>query len=128
MKTLIILRGLPSSGKTSFAQLIEPRAICSADDYHYNNNIYNWKAENIKKSHSWAIRKCRRFMQIRCSKVVIANTNTTEKEMQPYEELAKEYDYRIYHIIVENRHQNKNSHEVPEETIEKMRTRFDIKL
>ena len=128
MKTLIILRGLPSSGKTSFAQLIEPRAICSADDYHYQDGVYNWKPERVKASHEWCNRKCRRYMQLSLPKIVIANTNTTQGEMNPYEEMANEYGYRVYHIIVEKRHQNKNSHGVPEETIEKMRDRFNIQL
>ena len=128
MKTLVILRGLPSSGKTSFADLLETRAICSADDYQYRNGIYDWKPERVKASHEWCVRKCNRFMQIAHSKIVIANTNTTENEMQVYADLAEKCGYRIYYIIVERRHENKNTHNVPDETVEKMRARFDIKL
>jgi len=48
--------------------------------------------------------------------------------MQPYYDLAKRYGYQVYSIIVENRHDGVNVHDVPEEVLEKMKKRFDIKL
>ena len=42
--------------------------------------------------------------------------------------LAEKYGYMVISMIVENRHDGENIHNVPEETIEKMRNRFDIKL
>ncbi len=128
MKSLVILRGLPSSGKTTFAELLETRAICSADDYHYRNGKYRWKPENIKSSHDWCQKKCKRFMDIECQKIVIANTNTTEDEMQPYQDLADMYGYRVFYIVVERRHGNTNNHNVPNEAVERMRERFKIML
>lgn len=67
-------------------------------------------------------------MKIGASKIVVANTNTTEKEMQPYFDMAKQYGYRTFFIIVENRHGNTSVHNVPEESLQKMRDRFSIKL
>lgn len=128
MKSLIILRGLPSSGKTTFANLLETRAICSADDWHYRNGTYDWKLENNTTAHNWCQRKCKRFMKREIPKIVVANTNTTEKELEPYINLANEYGYSVFSVILEKRHNNKNNHNVPEGTIEKMKERFDIKL
>ena len=48
--------------------------------------------------------------------------------MKPYYELAEKYGYAVFSLIVENRHGGKNVHNVPEETLEKMRNRFEIKL
>ena len=48
--------------------------------------------------------------------------------MKPYYELAEKYGYRVYSIVVENRHGVKNVHNVPDEAIDKMRKRFEIKL
>ncbi len=126
--SLIILRGLPSSGKTSFAKLFETKAICSADDYHYRNGVYNWDSEKAEIAHAWAVRKCERFMKLNYPKVVVANTNITQTEMQPYTDLGNKFGYRIYYIIVEKRHNYKNSHGVPEEIVEKMRTSFEIEI
>ena len=42
--------------------------------------------------------------------------------------MAKEYNYRYFSVIVENRHEGKNTHGVPEETLEKRKKKFSIKL
>ena len=56
------------------------------------------------------------------------NYATTEKELRPYYNLANKYGFEVFSIIVENRHNGIDEHNVPEETLEKMRNRFDIKL
>jgi hypothetical protein len=61
-------------------------------------------------------------------KIVVSNTFTQEWEMEPYFELAKNYGYKVFSVIVENRHGGTNQHEVPEEVLTKMRERFEIKL
>ena len=60
--------------------------------------------------------------------IKVANTSTTMKEMQPYYDLAEKYGYMVFSIVVENRHNGVNEHNVPEETLKKMVERFDIKL
>ena len=60
--------------------------------------------------------------------IVVSNTFTTEKEMKPYYKLAEQYGYRVHSLIVENRHGGINEHNVPDETLEKMKKRFEIKL
>jgi hypothetical protein len=48
--------------------------------------------------------------------------------MTPYFELAEKYGYRVYSLIVENRHGGINEHEVPEDKLQIMKNRFEIKL
>lgn len=128
-KSLILIRGIPESGKNTFALMLNTKAICTADDYFTSREgKYNWKLENAGKAHSWCQKKCKRFMQIGVEKIVVANTLTTEKELYPYFDLAKKYDYRVFSVIIENRHNGKNNHNVPEETIQKMKDRFEILL
>jgi predicted aldo/keto reductase-like oxidoreductase len=62
------------------------------------------------------------------NRIVVSNTFTQEWEMQPYYDLAKEYGYMVFSIIVENRHGGKNVHNVPEDKINQMRDRFQVKL
>lgn len=127
-KVLIIVRGIPGSGKSTFAELFA-RAICTADDYHTDRKgNYNWKPENIGKAHDWCKRKCRRFMQAGIERIAIANTSTQLKEFQPYMQMAKNHGYKVFTVVVENRHGGVNSHGVPAETLEKMTNRFEIKL
>ena len=127
-RVLIIVRGIPGCGKSTFSNLLG-RAVCTADDYHTDRNgNYNWKQENQGKAHDWCQRKAKRFMKRGINRVIIANTSTTEREMKPYIHMAKTYGYKVFSVIVENRHGGINSHNVPEETLEKMTKRFQIKL
>jgi hypothetical protein len=48
--------------------------------------------------------------------------------MEPYFELARKYGYKTFSIIIENRHGGVNQHGVPEEKLEQMRNRFNVKL
>lgn len=61
-------------------------------------------------------------------RVIVANTSTQLKEFQPYMQMAKNHGYKVFTVVVENRHGGKNSHGVPDETLEKMTNRFEIKL
>jgi hypothetical protein len=48
--------------------------------------------------------------------------------MEDYYKLAEKYDYKVVSLIVENRHNGQNVHGVPEEKLEQMKNRFQIKL
>jgi hypothetical protein len=61
-------------------------------------------------------------------KIVVSNTFTQEWEMEPYFEMAKKYGYKVFSIVIENRHGGSNEHGVPEDKIKIMKERFEIKL
>lgn len=136
MKLLILLRGLPGSGKTSFAELIWTKhVIFEADKYFYDKEgNYNFDSSKLGEAHKWCQSQVEQAMKDNIqnsqhySDIVVSNTSTTEKELQPYLDLADKYDYNVISMIVENRHGNKSVHNVPDETIDKMRKRFEIKL
>ncbi len=104
------------------------RAICCADDWFMRDGKYTWSADKINTAHEWSQRKCRRFMKAGVERIVIANTSTREREMKAYMDLARQFGYRVFSIIVETRHENKSIHNVPDETLEKMRARFEVSL
>jgi hypothetical protein len=60
--------------------------------------------------------------------IVVSNTFTQEWEMKPYYDMAETYGYKVFSIIIENRHGGVNEHSVPDEVLTKMRERFEIKL
>lgn len=128
-KDLIIIRGLPGAGKSELAKKFSSKAICTADDYYTDiNGNYNWDVSKIGHAHEWCQKKCRKFMQKGIQNIIVANTSTTQKELKPYMDLAREFGYRTFSIIIENRHEGKSVHEVPEKTMDKMEGRFHIKL
>jgi hypothetical protein len=61
-------------------------------------------------------------------RIIVSNTFTQEWEMKPYYDIAEKYGYRVYSLIVENRHGGVNEHGVPVEKLEQMKNRFNIKL
>jgi len=125
--TLFIIRGLPGSGKSTLGKKIAPRSV-AADDFfdRYHKGVF--KPELLKNAHSWCKDYVEGLMQLNNNDVAVCNTFTQEWEFQPYIELAKNYDYNVVVMVVENYHGNKSIHNVPEETIEKMRNRFKINL
>jgi hypothetical protein len=48
--------------------------------------------------------------------------------MEAYYLLAEELGYMVVSMIVENRHDGKNVHGVPEDKLEIMKNRFEVKL
>ena len=131
MNTLYIIRGLPGSGKSTFAKTLSaalPAIAWEADQYHMNNGVYDWKAENQHAAHQWCQDGVRECMMLQHKGVIVCNTSTTEKELKPYLEMALEFGYKVVSLVVENRHGNQSIHNVPEETMAKMKNRFSVKL
>ena len=136
MRTLIILRGIPGSGKSTFANYMFSNNVFEADKYFYDEDgNYNFDATKLHAAHKWCQLQVEHAMEDNLEsngqyypEIVVSNTSTTEKEMEPYLKLAEKYDYKVVSLIVENRHGNKSVHNVPDETMIKMHNRFDIKL
>lgn len=128
MGDLILLRGLPGSGKTTlgYGFGVVPLA---ADDYFYDEEgNYNFNARDLPKAHKWCRVRTEHQMEDGVEKIVVANTFTQEWEFKEYFELAKQYDYRVHSLIVENRHGSVNVHNVPDDKLEQMKNRFEVKL
>lgn len=129
MKTLILVRGVPGAGKTSLLDVLKFDICVSADDYHTDRfGNYDWKPENVKKAHEWCKNEVIFAMTDGEETIVVHNTFTQEWEMQPYFAMAELYNYKVVTLIVENRHGSKSVHNVPEETIQKMKDRFEVVL
>ena len=127
-KVLYIVRGIPGSGKSTFAKTLTSN-VFEADHYFYDNDgNYNFIPSEIKQAHKECQDFVRYAMESSIEKIAVSNTFTQEWEMKPYFELAEKYGYKTFSIIVENRHGNTNEHNVPEEKIEQMKNRFNIKL
>ena len=128
MKELYLLRGLPGSGKSTLAQSLGGTHL-EADQYFTDEDgTYKFDATKIKLAHGWCQLRTEHGMEDGVSKIIVSNTFTQEWEMQPYYDLAQKYGYRVYSLIVENRHGGVNEHGVPQETLDKMKKRFEICL
>jgi predicted kinase len=132
MTTLYLIRGLPGSGKSTLANSLHHFGavgyVVEADMYFTDDfGTYRFDPSRLHEAHTWCKKHVEQCMKYKQS-VAVSNTFTTEKELQPYLDLAKEYGYTVISLIVENRHGSSSVHSVPEETIQKMKNRFSVKL
>ena len=135
MKNLYLLRGLPGAGKSTLANQIGGTNF-EADMYFINENgEYIFNGADIKKAHQWCQSQVELAMiqnhityGLDSSDIVVSNTFTQGWEMEPYYKLAESYGYRVFSLIVENRHGGENQHGVPADKIEEMRVRFEFRL
>jgi predicted kinase len=132
---LILLRGLPGSGKTTLAKVIlqlpsnmEPEVLSADDFFETKDGDYIFDSTKLKEAHNYCQFRCSERMRQQKSKIIVANTFTQEWEMDEYFKMAERYNYRVHTVIVENRHGNENVHGVPEDKLQQMQDRFQIKL
>lgn len=127
-KTLYIVRGLPGSGKSTLGFKIADMYSFAADDFFDENYGGKFIPSKLSQAHQWCYQKVRNAMVAEASDIAVCNTFTQFWESKPYIELAKEFGYVVHSIIVEKTHNNPSIHNVPSETIEKMRKRFEVNL
>lgn len=133
---LFLVRGLPGSGKTSFASAIwNDYAVCEADKFFYDKEgNYNFDPSKLKEAHTWCKNEVESKMiehqnnQQYYPEIAVSNTFTQEWEMEDYFKLAEKYEYKVVSLILENRHGSQNVHGVPDEKLQIMKDRFQIKL
>lgn len=149
---LILVRGVPGSGKSLFSQI-----MCSYDNsgadrqftshistdtfFTDDHGVYKYDPSKLVDNHA----KCQSYVkdimkhtdrvlnysvpyERYCDCMFVHNTFTKEWEMANYNDMADEYGWRVFTIIVENRHKSQTVHGVPEETIKSMKERFEVIL
>lgn len=129
-KTLFIVRGLPGSGKSTFAEMLAEKMVnwFEADMFFEHAGEYKFEPKRLPAAHGWCQLKVETAMQEGFETVVVSNTFTRESELAPYVELATKYGYKVVSTIVENRHGGCSVHDVPLHTMEAMEKRFSVKL
>ena len=127
MKELFLLRGLPGSGKSTLAESLGGSHM-EADKYFTYEGKYEFDVTKLKDAHDWCQNAVKVFMENKSKRVVVSNTFTQEWEMLPYYDLAEKHGYKVYSLIVENRHGGVNEHGVPEDKLKLMKKRFEMKL
>jgi uridine kinase len=135
MKKLILIRGLPGSGKSTIArQIVEEspnsRVHLEADMYFINNEgMYIFDVDKLSSAHSWCLNSTLKYLQndlpgIDCiDTVVVSNTFTTHKELKPYYAIADSLNVPVEEIVCTGEYGS--LHNVPPDTMSKMRKRFN---
>jgi len=121
-KILYIIRGVPGSGKSTLAHKLTDNVV-EADQYFYDDKgNYNWSADKLNQAHNWCFYTVKKYMEEGRDKIAVANTFVKNKDYKRYVELAKEFGYKVDIRTCTGNYQN--IHNVPDETVEKMRSKF----
>ena len=126
MNKLILVRGIPGSGKSTYARsLLEKNSEYvhfEADMWFERNGKYEFDAKKLGQAHEW----CRTQTEdaLRAGKtVIVSNTFTTIKELVPY--------FKISHDVLGTppavhtcEGEFESIHDVPQHKIKQMRERF----
>jgi predicted kinase len=121
----IILRGLPGSGKSTIARKIAMDGgwrHYEADMYFYDKQgNYNFDVNKLGAAHHWCENNVAKKLQEGWS-VVVSNTFTTQRELNPYFEIAMQLG--IIPQVISVHGSFGSTHNVPEETMKRMRRRW----
>ncbi|KAK9402361.1 hypothetical protein NXF25_010717 [Crotalus adamanteus] len=99
-KRLLILRGLPGSGKTTLSHILLGQlcngTVFSTDDYfHQINGCWTYNVSQLGAAHEWNQNRAKEAMDLGRSPIIIDNTNTQAWEMKPYVKAALEKGYHV---------------------------------
>lgn len=141
-KRLILMQGCSGSGKSFVATCLMQKysmdniacEYCSADSFFINDGKYEFDSNRLGVAHDYCKNKAKRAMQNNYDVVIIDNTNTRQKEAQPYIDMAKEYGYFVSIISVsaddslidKQNKSRKSDRQIPKAVIEKQKNRTQL--
>ncbi|MGZ3920807.1 MAG: ATP-binding protein, partial [Bacteroidia bacterium] len=103
--------------------------VFSIDDYFTNKQgLYNFEFDKNHLAYKNCEDNVRKSMEENISKIFVDNVFSIEWEIEPYFKLAAQFNYRVFILTVENRHQNKNIHDISDEQIKKMAEKYKVIL
>lgn len=120
---LLLVRGVPGSGKTTLAKIMHDFYHVEADMYFVNEaGYYLYDHTKIGLAHDWCQRKAAQWLE-KGWNVVVSNTFTRLWEMEPYIKMAATLGAELEVVVCTGNFVN--VHGCPEASVKKMRDRFE---
>lgn len=117
---LVLIRGLPGSGKSTIARTLGEAGYAhfEADMYFMEDGQYRYQASRIRDAHQWCQARTRDALRDG-RPVVVANTFTRVTELHPYLNMAR--DISVVHAFGAW----PNVHDVPQDAVRRMADRWE---
>ena len=116
---LVIIRGIPGSGKTTLAkESYSNFVLCEADQFFETENGYEYDRNKIKDAHAFCLDKVKQNLE-KGKDVVVANTFVKLWEIEQYLKLS--YPTKV----VETLGEYESIHNVPKDVVERMKKNFE---
>ena len=133
MKRVIILRGIPGCGKSTYAKSLPQATIVSADDFFVNERgKYKRVDEKLQEAHTTCLKNFLEALERGVETVVVDNTNINPVDIAPYYATALVYGYYPEVITISCPPAvagARNVHDVPQEHVDQLaRTLQQLKL
>ena len=120
---LVIIRGVPGSGKTTFANVMFPGCLHLENDmFHIHSGKYEWSAKRQEDAINWCVSTA--SSALRCGMdVVVSNTFTKSRYIDPYRRIAEAIgcDFSVYRMTGSFQ----NVHGLNKELVESFRISFE---
>lgn len=123
MSNLIVVRGIPGSGKSSFSNTMFPGTIHLENDmFHYRNGEYLFDYRNLRKAIKLCNDTAETWISCGCD-VVVSNTFTKRSFVEAYRQIAEKHkaNFVVYRMMGEFQ----NIHNVPKDVLENMKNGFE---
>lgn len=129
---VIIMRGLPGAGKSTYLKQKEPTAmVCSADDFFTHEGVYLFDPKKLPQAHRACMKKFLDATAAREPLIAVDNTNLSLWEATPYIAVAEALGYDVEVVRVNGWAEDcaaRNVHGVSLEAIRRMSLRFEKSL
>lgn len=123
MTKLVLIRGLPGSGKSTMAKTVySDYAHFEADMYFVTDSKYEFKREKIGDAHAWCQHRVNKSLVYGFS-TVVTNTFVRRWELEPYIKIANELNVDVEIITANGNYPN--IHGVSKEIIDRMRVNWE---
>ena len=119
---LILVRGIPGSGKSTFASTFKGVFHVENDMFHVKDGKYSFVGQRQKNAVSWCMDMCETALRNGMD-VVVSNTFTKRKYVMAYADLAVKYgaELSVYRMAGSF----ENEHSVPAAVFESMKRGFE---
>ena len=123
-KRVVIMRGIPGSGKSTYIKNNLPGFTVVSADYYFigDDGVYNFNPSKLSMAHKACMRKFLTAVQL-SENVAVDNTATMPEEIAPYYAIAEAMDYDVEIVQIDvtpDVGAARNIHSVPLSSVQHM--------